>query len=61
MFFVERIGARTIVHLGRGKATIKVVLDNDNGLEAGMKARLAVNPGAVRLFDAETGRAIREA
>jgi multiple sugar transport system ATP-binding protein len=61
VFFVERIGARTIVHLGREKATIKVVLDNDNGLEAGMKARLTVNPGAVRLFDAETGRAIREA
>jgi multiple sugar transport system ATP-binding protein len=61
IFFVERIGARTIVHLGREKATIKVVMDNDNGLEAGMKAKLTVNPGAVRLFDAETGRAIREA
>jgi multiple sugar transport system ATP-binding protein len=61
VFFVERIGARTIVHLGRDKATIKVVMDNDNGLEAGMNARLRVNPGSVRLFDAETGRAIRSA
>jgi multiple sugar transport system ATP-binding protein len=61
VLFVERIGARTIVHLGRDKAVMKVVLDNDNGLEAGMTAKLSVNPGAVRLFDAETGRAIREA
>ena len=61
VFFVERIGARTIVHLGRDTAAVKVVLDNDNGLEAGMTAKLIVNPGAVRLFDAQTGRAIREA
>jgi multiple sugar transport system ATP-binding protein len=61
VFFVERIGARTIVHLGRAKASVKIVLDNDNGLEAGMTARLDVNPGAVRLFDAATGQAIREA
>jgi multiple sugar transport system ATP-binding protein len=60
VFFVERIGARTIVHLGRDKASVKVVLDNDNGLEAGMKARLNVNPDAVRLFDAASGAAIRE-
>jgi multiple sugar transport system ATP-binding protein len=61
VFFVERIGARTIVHLGREKATIKVVMDNDNGLEAGMSARLTVNPGAVRLFDAASGAAIGRA
>jgi multiple sugar transport system ATP-binding protein len=61
VFFVERIGARTIVHLGRDKASVKIVLDNDNGLEAGMTARLDVNPEAVRLFDAATGQAIREA
>ena len=42
VFFVERIGARTIVHLGRAKASVKIVLDNDNGLEAGMAARLDV-------------------
>ncbi|MGV3549522.1 ABC transporter ATP-binding protein [Rhizobium sp.] len=60
IFFVERIGARTIVHVGRDKAAVKVVLDNDNGLEAGMTARLDVNPGAVRLFDAASGQAIRE-
>lgn len=60
ILFVERIGARTIVHVGRDKATVKIVLDNDNGLEAGMTARLDVNPEAVRLFDAATGQAIRE-
>ena len=32
---VERIGARTIVHLGRGETAMKVVLDNDNGLRIG--------------------------
>jgi multiple sugar transport system ATP-binding protein len=58
VLFVERIGARTIVHLGRDTAAIKVVMDNDNGLEAGMAARLTVNPGAVRLFDAESGAAV---
>lgn len=58
--FVERIGARTIVHAGGDTGTIKIVLDNDNGLEAGMTARLDVNPEAVRLFDAASGRAIRE-
>ena len=61
VFFVERIGARTIVHAGRNKASVKIVLDNDNGLEAGMTARLDVNKDAVRLFDAATGQAIREA
>jgi multiple sugar transport system ATP-binding protein len=61
VFFVERIGARTIVHAGRNKALVKIVLDNDNGLEAGMAARLSVNKDAVRLFDAGTGQAIREA
>jgi multiple sugar transport system ATP-binding protein len=61
IFFVERIGARTIVHVGRAKASVKIVLDNDNGLEAGMNARLYVSPEAVRLFDAATGQAIREA
>jgi multiple sugar transport system ATP-binding protein len=60
VFFVERIGARTIVHLGRDKASVKIVLDNDNGLEAGMTARLDVAEDAVRLFDAATGQAIRE-
>jgi multiple sugar transport system ATP-binding protein len=61
VIFVERIGARTIVHLGRDKAAIKVVMDNDNGLEAGMSARLTVNQGAVRLFDAASGTAIGRA
>jgi multiple sugar transport system ATP-binding protein len=59
--FVERIGARTIVHIGPDATTVKVVLDNDNGLEAGMTAKLDVHPEAVRIFDAATGRAIREA
>ncbi|MDH6268711.1 multiple sugar transport system ATP-binding protein [Rhizobium sp. SG_E_25_P2] len=61
IFFVERIGSRTIVHLGTEGAVIKLVLGNDAAFDAGQMARLTVNPGSVRLFDGETGLAIREA
>lgn len=59
--FVERIGARTVVHLGAGEQRVKTVFDNDVGLQAGETAHIAVEPGSVRLFDAATGIAIREA
>jgi multiple sugar transport system ATP-binding protein len=35
--FVERIGARTIVHLGQAEQSVKACLDNDVGLNVGMK------------------------
>jgi len=57
--FVERIGARTIVHLGDGATALKAVFDNDVALSAGDRARFRVAEKSVRLFDAATGSAIR--
>ncbi|MDE1992465.1 MAG: ABC transporter ATP-binding protein, partial [Rhizobiaceae bacterium] len=59
--FVERIGARTVVHLGDGEQRVKTVFDNDVGLQAGETAHISVDAGSVRLFDAASGMAIREA
>ena len=58
--FVERIGARTVVHFGSDAARVKAVFDNDVAIEAGETVTLAVEPGSARLFDAATGAAIRE-
>ncbi|MCF6122250.1 ABC transporter ATP-binding protein [Mesorhizobium sp. M7A.F.Ca.CA.001.07.2.1] len=57
--FVERIGARTIVHLGQGEAAVKTVFDNDVGLTIGDTAVIAPTTSSVRVFDAATGRAMR--
>lgn len=57
--FVERIGARTIVHLGEGETAAKAVFDNDVGIDAGQSAGISVHPGAVRLFDAVSGMSIQ--
>lgn len=59
--FVERIGARTIVHLGEGEEAVKAVFDNDVGLSLGETATIAPQVQSVRLFDAATGAAIRGA
>ncbi|MDR3490161.1 MAG: ABC transporter ATP-binding protein [Bradyrhizobium sp.] len=56
--FVERIGARAIVHLGEGEAAAKAVFDNDVGLSIGEMIVLAPKPRTVRVFDAATGTAI---
>ena len=56
--FVERIGARTILHLGVGIGAVKVVFENDAGFEVGKMLHFAPHPGAVRLFDAQTGTAL---
>lgn len=58
--FVERIGARTIVHLGFGEQAVKAALDNNVGLAAGAVAHVVVEPDAVRLFDAASGAAIQK-
>lgn len=55
---VERIGARTIVHLGDGNAAMKVVVDNDSNAGFGASALVAPNMEAVCLFDRATGTAI---
>ena len=57
--FVERIGARTIVHLGLGEDAFKAVFDNTTPLNVGETAHLAPAPDTVRLFDAATGAALR--
>ena len=57
--FVERIGARTILHLGDGAASAKTVFENDVGFEMGRALHFAPHPGAVRLFDAASGAALR--
>jgi len=56
--FVERIGARTIVHLGDGDRAVKAVFDNDVGLSLGQTAVVAPNADSVRVFDAASGLAI---
>ncbi|WP_256753556.1 ABC transporter ATP-binding protein [Mesorhizobium sp. Mes31] len=57
--FVERIGARTIVHLGQGEAAVKTVFDNDVGLAIGDIAIVAPAASSVRIFDAATGVAMK--
>ncbi|MGD9913290.1 MAG: ABC transporter ATP-binding protein [Rhizobiaceae bacterium] len=57
--FVERIGARTIVHLGDGASAVKAVFENDVGVALGETAVVAPNAESVRLFDAASGAAIR--
>ena len=51
--FVERIGARTIVHLGEGETAMKAVFDNDRRADARRFGdRGAATWTAVRVFDA---------
>lgn len=56
--FVERIGARTIVHLGQGENAVKAVFDNDVGLSVGHAATIAPIAQSVRIFDAASGVAV---
>lgn len=58
--FVERIGARTILHLGEGAAATKAVFENDTGFEMGKTLHFAPLAHAVRLFDAASGAALKE-
>ena len=57
--FIERIGARTIVHLEREGVNVKAVFENDVRLALGETVNLAPNPDAIRLFDAVSGTALR--
>ncbi|RUU43302.1 ABC transporter ATP-binding protein [Mesorhizobium sp. M6A.T.Ce.TU.002.03.1.1] len=57
--FVERIGARTIVHLGQGESAVKALFDNDVGLAIGQTAVVAPAAQSVRVFDAATGLAMK--
>ncbi len=57
--FVERIGARTILHLGHGELGAKLVFENDAGFEPGQTFHFTPHSAAVRLFDAATGAAMK--
>ena len=57
--FVERIGVRTILHLGTGAASAKTVFENDAGFEMQRALHFAPHPSAVRLFAASSGAALR--
>jgi len=59
--FVERIGARTIVHLGEGESAVKAVCGNEARWTIGQTVIVAPVSSSVRLFDAATGRALTEA
>jgi multiple sugar transport system ATP-binding protein len=59
--FVERIGPRAIIHLEAEDRRAKLVTDNMTSVVAGERLRLSPQDGAIRLFDAATGRAVREA
>jgi multiple sugar transport system ATP-binding protein len=59
--FIERIGARTIVHFGDGETAVKAVFDNDVGLKIGESAIVAPHSASVRIFDAASGIAIEGA
>ena len=56
--FVERIGARTVVHLGEGDSGVKVVFENDLSAAIGETMVIVPNAESVRVFDAASGRAI---
>jgi multiple sugar transport system ATP-binding protein len=56
--FVERIGARTIVHLGEGETAVKAVCGNDVRVGIGEVVTIAPNAPSVRLFDAASGVAM---
>ena len=57
--FVERIGARSIVHLGEGSTAFRAVFEKDVPLAMGDVAHVLPHPDAVRLFDASTGRVLK--
>ena len=59
--FIERIGPRTIVHVGAGTEAIKVVAEPGFALRVGDNVTITPNPAALRLFDEATGVALAEA
>ncbi len=57
--FVERIGARSIVHLGDADHELKVLEGNQSPTSVGETLDVVAHPGSSHLFDARTGIAIR--
>jgi multiple sugar transport system ATP-binding protein len=57
--FIERIGARTVVHLERGGLVVKVVEANGFRAELGAPMSVTVPAGSALLFDRVSQRRIR--
>ena len=57
---LEPLGANTLLHgtVGRGGHPLTIVLEGIRELEGGAVVRFAVDPGAVHLFDPESGTRI---
>jgi multiple sugar transport system ATP-binding protein len=55
---LERIGARTIVHLRSADHELKVVEPADYDVEVGMPVEIRMEPGAAVLFDGKSGLAL---
>ena len=58
--FIERIGARTIVHLEHGDLALKVAEKNGYGAERGEARSVIVSQAEAMLFDAENGRRVQD-
>jgi multiple sugar transport system ATP-binding protein len=58
--FVERIGARTIVHLEAGAQSGRAILDESLPPATGSMVGLRVNAARLRLFDRASGRALAQ-
>lgn len=57
--FVERIGARTILHLAAGDHQLKAVEGNGYPVSVGERVGVRPDPERVRLFDRATGMALK--
>ena len=57
--FVERVGARTIIHLERGGHVMKAAEKNGYRAERGEPMSVVIPPAAASLFDAQSGRRLR--
>jgi multiple sugar transport system ATP-binding protein len=56
---IEKIGARTIVHLADESLTLKVTENGRSSIRVTETVAILPHPGAHRLFDAQTGQAMR--
>jgi len=55
---VEPLGADTLVHFTLGKATLTARLAPDMRPAPGETLSIGINPSRIRLFDAQTERAL---
>jgi multiple sugar transport system ATP-binding protein len=58
--YVERVGARTIVHLEQGGHVVKVAEKNGYQAELGALKAIGIPPGVAMLFDARSERRLPE-